>query len=635
MMRRFPRLSRPTAVLAVAALVAALGAPAPAQADGDPSFVIELDREAAAPGEPFTCEVQLSLSSNTAAEGFRPPEFHGLRVLGGPQTGQSTQMQMGGGQTIIQNVYTWRYQLMIQPGSKGPYTIGAAHVRVGGRDIKSNTVNVRVGSGPPASNPRRGGAPPGFPFDIFGGGAAEAPEPSAAGSTFIRVTSDKPRAYVGEPVVVTWSLCTTQRLDKFDTVTEARTDGFWSEDIPSSTPRGRLAYTPETIGGKQYEVATLYQRALYPLREGKLTVTPLEAEVSQVDFFGTALRTQRLKAEPLAIEALPLPREGQPAGFDARNVGKYQLAAHADRTTVSVGEAVTVTLEVKGVGNVRNVHVPPLATPAGWKSYPPKETVDLDAPGGIGGTKTVEVLLLPERAGAVMLPSVEMPTFDFEAKKYVTLKTDPVRLEATSDGTMAGGAARPGTPGGPPVENVITAAIRPIRARTRLGRDVGTTFLRSRAFGWLLFLPPFAFGLTIVIDRVRELLAIDTRRTRRRRMRSMVRKHLGAAVAHRDAGRAAAFYIEIDRVLREVLAARLGQGVTGLRRDELSTLLSERGMPADVTARVLAELEACDQARFAPGGEAEGTAAMSAALDRADELIGVIEKARLREEHGA
>jgi hypothetical protein len=228
-----------------------------------------------------------------------------------------------------------------------------------------------------------------------------------------------------------------------------------------------------------------------------------------------------------------------------------------------------------------------------------------------------------------------MPTFDFEAKKYVTLKTDPVRLEATSDGTMAAGAARPGTPGGPPVENVITAAIRPIRARTRLGRDVGTTFLRSRAFGWLLFLPPFAFGLTIVIDRVRELLAIDTRRTRRRRMRSMVRKHLGAAVAHRDAGRAAAFYIEIDRVLREVLAARLGQGVTGLRRDELSTLLSERGMPADVTARVLAELEACDQARFAPGGEAEGTAAMSAALDRADELIGVIEKARLREEHGA
>jgi len=115
-------------------------------------------------------------------------------------------------------------------------------------------------------------------------------------------------------------------------------------------------------------------------------------------------------------------------------------------------------------------------------------------------------------------------------------------------------------------------------------------------------------------------------------MRTMVRKHLGAAVAHRDAGRAPAFYIEIDRVLREVLAARLGRGVTGLRRDELEALLAERGMPPDVTARVLAELEACDQARFAGGGDTEGAAAMGAALERADELIGVVEKATLREE---
>ena len=115
-------------------------------------------------------------------------------------------------------------------------------------------------------------------------------------------------------------------------------------------------------------------------------------------------------------------------------------------------------------------------------------------------------------------------------------------------------------------------------------------------------------------------------------MRTMVRKRLGAAVAHRDAGRAADFYIEIERVLREVLAARLGRGVTGLRHDELSALLAERGMPADATSRVLAELEACDQARFAPGGEAAGADAMSASLERADELIGLIEKTSLREE---
>src|SRR6185503_20640800 len=102
------------------------------------------------------------------------------------------------------------------------------------------------------------------------------------------------------------------------------------------------------------------------------------------------------------------------------------------------------------------------------------------------------------------------------------------------------GPARAPAPGGAAVENVIGTAIRPIRARTRLGRDVGATFMRSRAFAWLLFLPPLALGLTIAIERVRGRLATDTQRTRRRRMRRMVRRRLGAAEAHREAGRAAA-----------------------------------------------------------------------------------------------
>jgi len=624
---------RPLAAALVAAAVFAL-APTRAVAAGDAALTISLDREAAAPGEPFACEIQLSLTSNADVQDFRPPEFKGLRVLQTPQfPSRSTQVQMGGGQTIVQNDFTWHYELMVPPGARGPFTIAGARVRVGGRDIKSNAVTVRVGSGPSAANARRGGMPPGFPFDMFGGGAApQEPQVQSGGETFVRVVADKTRVFLGEPVVVTWSLCSPQARLNYNSTAEPRTDGFWTEDVPSTTPRGQAIQ--ETINGRPYNVSTILHKALFPLREGKLTVTPLELEVAQVDLFGMAVRSQKLKSEAVAIEAIPLPREGQPPGFEASNVGQYTLAVHADRTTVAVGDAVTVTAEIKGVGNVRNVRLAPLAAPAGWKAYPPKENVSLDEPGGVGGTKTVEVLLLPEGPGAVMLPALELPTFDPAAKRYVTLKSEPIRLEAT--GAAGAGGAAPHAPGAPAtgaaVENVIGAAIRPIRARTRLERDVGTTFLRSRAFLWLLFLPPLAFGLTLLVDRLRELLSIDTHRTRRRRMRTMVRKHLGAAVAHRDAGRATAFYIEIDRVLREVLAARLGRGVTGLRHDELGALLGERGMPAELTGRLLAELEACDQARFAPGGETEGAAAMSAALERADELIGLVEKAPLREE---
>jgi hypothetical protein len=630
MIRRSPPLhALPRVLPAALALIAALVA-ADTAAAGPSGLVIQVDRDAAAPGEPFACDVTLTVS-NEEVTGYKAPDFKGLRVLQEPQfPNRSTRMQIGGGQTVVEQSLSWHYELMVPPGAKGPFTIGGARVRIGGRELRSNTVTMRVGasSGRPAAGMQRGVGGP--LFDLFGGGRAVPEPPASSAGNFMRAVADKTRVFVGEPVVVTWTVYVTQQIGKFDTITESRTDGFWSEDIPSTTPKGRLAWTQETLNGRTYQAAQLYQKALFPLREGKLTVTPLEAEIAQVDFFGTALRTQRLKTEPVTIEALPLPREGQPAGFDPGNVGKYELAARADRTTVSVGEAVTLALEVKGVGNVRNVRAPAVPALAGWKMYPPKENVVLDAPGGIGGTKTAEVLMLPERPGTTTIPALELATFDPEAKRYVTLRTEPIRLDVSGEAQPGAAARGPGAPAGT-VENVLGTAIRPIRARTRLSRDLGATFLRSRAFAWLLLAPPLALVLTVAFERLRDRLAIDTRRTRRRRMRSMVRRRLGAAEAHREAGRAAEFYIEIERVLREVLAARLGSSVTGLRHDELSQLLGERGMPADATARVLAELEACDLARFAPGAETESPSAMTAALERADELIGVIEKAPLRE----
>ena len=67
---------------------------------------------------------------------------------------------------------------------------------------------------------------------------------------------------MGEPVVVTWTLYVTQQIGKFETISESRTDGFWSEDIPSTTPKGRLAWTQETLNGRPYQAARLYQREM-------------------------------------------------------------------------------------------------------------------------------------------------------------------------------------------------------------------------------------------------------------------------------------------------------------------------------------------------------------------------------------
>ena len=120
----------------------------------------------------------------------------------------------------------------------------------------------------------------------------------------------------------------------------------------------------------------------------------------------------------------------------------------------------------------------------------------------------------------------------------------------------------------------------------------------------------------------------DTERGRRRKSRRLVRQHLRAAEEELDKGNAGAFFVEIDRVLRGVLNARLGHSVAGLSREELARELAASGVPAQLGDRVVAELESCDRARFAPG--AVGQPEMRASLDRAAELILVLEKAPTR-----
>jgi oxygen tolerance protein BatD len=618
-----------------AAALVALAAPAAHAAA--PSFSASIDRAAVAPDQAFVYRVTLS-SSQGEPDNFRPPDFRGLQVVGGPFTQTGFNMTMGGGGTQVQSNVTWSYQLTLPAGAKGPVTIGAAHVNVGGQNLASNTVVVRVGAAAPgAQAPQRPQRPSLFPRSLFGD-EPDVEEPrssSTANAVFLRAVADKTRAYVGEQVTVTWYLYLAQPQSHFQQLTQPKTDGFWSEEIPSTNPPGQLAFTDRDEGGQRYQVATILQRALFPLAPGKLTVSSIEAEVAQADFFGRAIRPRRLKSEAIAIEALALPRQGQdgsvqPAHFPTSNVGHFTFDVTVDRPSVPIGDAVTLTMTVAGNGNVRNVALPDLPTLPGWKGYEPKTNVVMQGGTTASGSKTVEWLIRPERPGQTVIPALTFVSFDPAEKRYVESNSKPIELTVTGDaGVAAAGQPMAAGPAAGGLENVIAAEIRPIRARAVPSRSVGASFLRGAGFKLTLLTPPFAFVALAFVGRVRDRLSRDERRTSRRRLRSIARRRLHAAAGHRDAGRAAAFYVEIERVLRETLSEKLRVPVGGLRSEELGALLGARGLPAAEVTRLQAVLAACDEARFSPGGEPAGRPAQDAMLDEAAALIDLVEKAPL------
>ena len=215
-------------------------------------------------------------------------------------------------------------------------TIPPARVRVGGRELATNSVAVRVGApgaAPPPSQRSRGRAGC-FRAGMFGDidDVESGAQASSAGDAFIRAVADKHRVFVGEQVTVTWYLYLTEPQNNFQPVTQPRTDGFWSEDIPSTNPQGRLAFTEEVQGGQRYQVATLLQKALFPLAPGQ---ADRHAD-GGAGVPGRLLRAAGARAPAqVAIRSRSRrsrsPREGQPPRFQPANVGRYTLEAAADR----------------------------------------------------------------------------------------------------------------------------------------------------------------------------------------------------------------------------------------------------------------------------------------------------------------
>ena len=607
------------------------------------SFTAALDREAVAPGEPFIYQITLQTSGDDAAD-FRPPDFHGSQVqeARGPSKSTSIQMVFGSNQRDPVELH------LDLPAGAGRRRQGAAQHRGraregrragpgdqrrrGARRCRRRGAGARVRAARPEWIQTRcsGGC-----FRAAGPVRRRAPEPDVLGATpaFIRVVADKTRAFVGEQVTVAWYLYVVDVPSRFGQVSEPHTDGFWSEDIPSTTPPGRLAFgEQQTIAGRAYNVALLFKKALFPLAPGKLTITPMEAELTQqADFFAPA-EVRRLKTDPLVIEAEPLPARGAPPHFDAANVGRYEISAAVDRAAVSVGDAVTLKVAVKGTGNVRNVRPPALPPLPGWKSYEPKTDVAVDGAATITGTKTVEWLMRPERPGKTTVPALVLETFDPAARRYETVRSQPIEIAVSGE---AGSNAVPsaGTPSGPAgLENVVAGNIRPIHARGGLSGESGAAFLHSAGFTATVVTPPLALAALALFGRHARAAGRATRGGTGRG--ACGRWPAGGCGpprrTARRGGRATSTWRSIACCARRCPSgsrpSSVACGSTSWGRSCARAVSRTARPPA-----VLGALEACDEARFAPGGAAADPAALSAMLARAGELIDAIERAPLGE----
>ncbi len=549
----------------------------------------------------------------------RFPAPDDFEVLSTSQSTQRSIQMSGGGPPVIQTVR--KHVLMMRAKRAGTLTIPAAVLTSVGRTLRTDAVKMTVTrgrTGPPPRSQRSQLPDPlrNLPFgalqdpfaeeeseeeDTQGARREDVRIPRGDSDLFLRATLDKNQVFVGEQVTLSLFIYSRVDLSSVDSVSMPKLEGFWSEDVESPT---QLTGETRVVNGVPYRTYLLRRRALFPMRSGRLSITPAEADITTGMLF-VGHRVHRVSND-LQVTVKPLP-PGAPRDFSNAQVGDWKLSVEATQHEVELGQPVTVTVVLEGSGNVKNVTPPRLAAPSAFKVYDPK-TTDKLTPGKwrIQGRRAQEYLVMPQRTGTFTLPALEFPYFDPKEGRYTVSRTEPVEIVVTPG---AGGAPTPGGQGSATTpladaaaeqKNVLTAGgLRPLRYQARF--ESPTTAVWQRPFFLPAVLSPLGLFLALGLGGLVRGRMAGQEVGHRKRARA-ARKQLAAAEKLRE-GSSSAFYGEVEKAVLNFLEARLHAPVGGLTRDALDARLAEAGVDDTRRQRVRFVLESCDTGRFAPGAE--------------------------------
>lgn len=535
-------------------------------------------------------------------------------ILQGPS--RSTQI------SIVNNKQSSTLSLSyaLAPKHAGTLEIGAATLAYKNHTYATQPISIEV-----LDAPAPGQASP----------QAETPTEDAAPQLYLHAEIDKPVAYIGEQLTVSFWLYTQLSIAGYEMKQQPNFTGFWVEELRIPQPP-KLEY--RTINGQQYGVALLKRFALFPASSGELTIDPMlmvfavrvnGRQRDPFDIFNDPFfdRTQEVvrKSPPLAVNILPLPEENRPAAFNG-DVGHFSMAVEAAPREVTQDEPVTVKVAIQGNGNIKTVKEPVMTLPQSVKKYDTQiQETPYPMQEPLQGEKVFETVIIPTESGAIELPPVEFSYFDPARKSYQTLRSEPIAL-----------TVRPKSAADAPIERKITTKeeikllgkdIRFIKTDAPRLKNQGGTWYRS---GWMeaaYLLPFFLIGGAILYKRHLDRLMSDIGYVRQRGANKRTMQRLKRASDLLKRGEAKEFYAAASSALRQYVGDKLNLPPASLTDSDGLRRLEEMGVDAETAALLKRCLEQCDFARFAAaaGDERE----MNALLRDAEQVIERIETSKI------
>ena len=557
-------------------------------------------------GRPF----QLTYTVNQRCRDLNAPEFTDFDVLAGPYSSTSSSISFVNGRRTSSYEQTYTYTLMAQ--RTGTFTIGPASIKVDGSNYQSNGVRIQVL--PEDQQPQQTASQ--------GRGQGQQSSQGSQGSQvssenlFVRTITTKTKVHEQEAFMIMYKLYFAN-VDVAQLTNNTKLPEF-TGFLKQELEQGEIQTELEHYNGRNYQTAVLYRTILYPQHSGDITIDPARFEAvlrvqtrQQVrsifdDFFGSYTNvTKMLTAPGVTIHVAALPG-GKPAGFSG-GVGKFTLTPSISQTELQANDAVTIKLDISGSGNMKLLKTPSIDWPEGFEPYDPKVTNNFKTTSsGVSGTKSIEYLAIPRSAGDYTIPAVHFSYFDIEDKAYKTLSTPEYTIHVKRGAGSSAGSSS-GEEGAVVYhahkEDIkqLGSDIRYIDAKPMQRKAKAQSSLIDYQYLWLWYVLPLVLaGIVLVVLRKQMLENADITRVRYKRANKVAQKRLKAAAAALKANNKDAFYAAIEQAAWTYLSDRLSIPTADLNKENITSILQQKGVSETLIADVKNVLSTAEFARYAP-----------------------------------
>ena len=517
-----------------------------------------------------------------------------LEVLIGPNQSMQSSYQIINGHASQSSSVTYTYIVAATKG--GSYTIPAARAVVDGKQIRSNTLTIKVvGSTGNHSRPYTGDE---------GEEVRDMGSRISGSDLFIKVSANKKRVFEQEPILLTYKVYTLVQLSQLrGDMPDLKSFYTQEVDLPQ-----QKSFSIENVNGRPYRTCTWSQYVMFPQTTGKLQIPSITFEgivIQQnrnVDPFeaffnggsGYVEVKKKIEAPGIEIQVDPLPQ--RPASFSG-GVGKFNITAQIDKTETKANEPITLRVIVSGTGNLKLIKQPIVNLPKDFDKYEPKVTDQTKlTTSGIEGSKIYDMLIVPRHQGQYDIPPVEFTYFDTATKRYETVKSEGFHLDvAKGSGT---GSVSDFTGDG---VDELNKDIRFIKTGDANQHHTGDFFFGSGVYWGIIAALIIVFIALFVIFRQRAIDNANVTKMRGKKANKVATKRLKMAARLMTDNKPSEFYDEVLRALWGYVGDKLNIPVAQLSHDNISQKLAERNVHQSIIDKFIGAIDECEFERYAPG----------------------------------